>query len=48
MIERLKSEFIAIKLDPDFIRMTTGGGKNSPGPLADRISFVQERVKAIL
>jgi hypothetical protein len=48
IMERLKNEFMAIKLDPDFIRMTTGGGKNSPGPLKDRISFVEERVKAIV
>jgi Protein of unknown function DUF262 len=48
MMERLKKVFMAIKLDPDFIRMTTGGGKNSPGPLTDRIRFVEERVKAIV
>jgi len=34
----------AIKLDPEFIRITSGGGKNSPGPLRDRINFIQERL----
>lgn len=33
-----------IKLDPQFITITTGGGKNSPGPLASRINFVGERL----
>lgn len=34
----------SIKLDPEFIKLTTGGGKNSPGPLKDRICFVQKRI----
>lgn len=34
-----------IKLDPSFIEITTGGGKNSPGPLNDRINFVAERLQ---
>ena len=32
-IARLKEGLQNIKPDPDFIRITTGGGKNSPGPL---------------
>lgn len=44
MIDRLKNALMAIKLDPDFIEMTTGGGKNSPGPLNDRIGFVERRM----
>lgn len=44
MIARLKETLIAIKLDPVFIEMTTGGGKNSPGPLNDRIGFVERRL----
>ena len=47
-MERKSQVFMAIKLDPDFIRMTTGGGKNSPGPLQDRIGFVEGRVKAVV
>lgn len=35
----------AIKLDPEFISITTGGGKNSPGPLNDRIGFVRDRLQ---
>jgi hypothetical protein len=33
-----------IKLDPTFINITTGGGKNSPGLLSDRINFVAGRL----
>lgn len=38
----------AIKLNEDFIKITTGGGKNSPGPLNERIQFVGERVGEFL
>jgi hypothetical protein len=44
VIERLRETLTAIKLDPVFIEMTTGGGKNSPGPLNDRIGFVERRL----
>ena len=43
-MKKLESELIKIKLDPKFIEMTTGGGKNSPGPLNDRINFVGDRL----
>ncbi len=36
--DRLRS----IKLDANFIKATTGGGKNSPGPLKQRIAFVAD------
>jgi hypothetical protein len=45
-MQTLKAVLMEIKLDPEFIRITTGGGKNSPGQLNDRISFVQTRVEA--
>jgi len=35
-----------IKFDPNFIGHTTGGGKNSPGPLNDRINFVEGKLAA--
>lgn len=44
LIDRLEKTLMAIKLDPNFIEMTTGGGKNSPGPLNDRIGFVERRM----
>lgn len=37
----------AIKTDRDFMRATTGGGKNSPGPLAQRIAFIQDRLASV-
>lgn len=43
-IELLGQTLHAIKLDAGFIAITTGGGKNSPGPLNSRISFVADRL----
>lgn len=40
----IKDIFMKVKLDPDFIKLTTGGGKNSPGPLSDRIKFVSSKL----
>lgn len=47
-METLKNVLMGVKLDVDFIAMTTGGGKNSPGQLSTRISFVQNRLEAEL
>lgn len=47
-VETLKNVLRGVKLDPEFIRITTGGGKNSPGQLTERISFVQTKVEAQL
>jgi hypothetical protein len=44
VIEKLKAELTTIKLDPVFIQIASGGGKNSPGPLAERIGFVRDRL----
>lgn len=41
----LAKAFKGIKLDEAFIKLTTGGGKNSPGPLNDRIAFVENKLK---
>lgn len=45
MMEKLEATLLSAKLAPDFVAMTTGGGKNSPGPLARRIGFVEEALK---
>jgi Protein of unknown function DUF262 len=42
---RVRSCLEKVKLDPEFIKITTGGGKNSPGPLNNRINFVAGRLK---
>lgn len=47
-LKRLEEEFLAIKSSQDFIAITTGGGKNSPGPLEKRISFVKDRINGVL
>jgi hypothetical protein len=44
----LKDILTGIKLDESFIRITTGGGKNSPGQLKERIEFVQVQVESKL
>jgi Protein of unknown function DUF262 len=44
-ITKLKDELTSIKLDPGFIQITSGGGKNSPGPLNERIRFVEDRLR---
>lgn len=44
-LEKLRNIFEEIKRDWGFIGLTTGGGKNSRGPLKDRIAFVQDRVE---
>jgi hypothetical protein len=44
-IDTLRNVLTNVKLNPDFIKMTTGGGKNSPGPLRSRIGFVEEALR---
>jgi hypothetical protein len=44
-IEELRTVLTAAKLDGEFVRLTTGGGKNSPGPLNARIVFVEQRLR---
>lgn len=45
MMKRLEESFKQIKCDDNFISITTGGGKNSPGPLRDRIDFIQNKLQ---
>lgn len=47
-VTRVRDLLTSIKLDPAFIELTTGGGKNSPGPLKARIKFVEEKLAASL
>jgi hypothetical protein len=44
----LKDKFTSIKLDEEFIGITTGGGRNSPGPFNQRIGFVESRIADVL
>lgn len=41
---RLKERCWEIKKDAQFRSITTGGGKNSRGPLVDRIQYVADRI----
>ncbi len=40
----LKAKLTEIKSDPGFVNFTTGGGKNSPGPLNSRIGVVVDKL----
>lgn len=44
-MDGLKNVLTEIKLDKSFVELTSGGGKNSPGPLRDRINFVADRLE---
>lgn len=44
--QAVRDLLMQIKLDSGFIAQTTGGGKNSPGPLNERIGFVQGKLAA--
>ncbi|QND75153.1 hypothetical protein [Tardiphaga robiniae] len=44
-MDKLKETLQGIKLSPEFIALTTGGGKNSPGPFGARIGFVEKGLK---
>ncbi|WP_170765325.1 DUF262 domain-containing protein [Ruegeria lacuscaerulensis] len=41
-MKKLQEVLTAVKTDGDFVTITTGGGKNSPGPLKARIEFVEK------
>lgn len=43
----LKEALRGVKLNSDFITATTGGGKNSPGPLNQRIGFVRDAIAGV-
>ncbi|WP_245784007.1 DUF262 domain-containing protein [Alicyclobacillus macrosporangiidus] len=47
-IDKLKKVFIDIKNDPEFRQITTGGGKNYPNPLNQRIEFVTKKVREVI
>jgi hypothetical protein len=44
----LAETFVEIKKDPAFIKITTGGGKNSRGPLRERIEFIERKISEVL
>jgi len=43
-VELVKQKLTEIKADAEFVRDTTGGGKNSPGPLNNRIRVVVDKL----
>jgi hypothetical protein len=47
-LDKVQKLLNSIKLDSDFISLTTGGGKNSAGQLEKRIAFVSDKLSAEL
>jgi len=47
-MRKLEQAIHAIKRDEEFIRLTTGGGKNTKGSLERRVQFVSDRIGAVL
>lgn len=43
-VDLVKQKLTEIKADAEFVRDTTGGGKNSPGPLNNRIRVVIDKL----
>jgi hypothetical protein len=41
-MEKLRDQFVQLKKDDEFKQQTTGGGKNRPGALNDRIKLVED------
>lgn len=46
--EKLKAFFTEIKLDEEYINLTTGGGKNTPNALNARVNFVSDKIRGFL
>lgn len=45
---KIKEALVATKMDPEFKKMTTGGGKNYAAALKQRIEFVEKKVEECL
>lgn len=48
VITKIKDCIFSLKADDDFKAQTTGGGKNSPGPLKNRIEIAKKHLEAAL
>jgi Protein of unknown function DUF262 len=48
LMGRLATRLKTLKADPQFIDATTGGGKNSPGLLRERIKWVDQAVAEVI
>lgn len=46
-LKRLSDKIKEIKLDSKFVKITTGGGKNSPGQLKERVKFVEDKIETL-
>lgn len=47
LMASLSTLFKKIKLDRKFVGITTGGGRNSPGLLKERIKFVENKIETL-
>ena len=46
-MKMIEDKILEIKLDPEFISMTTGGGKNTKNALDERIAFASNKLSTI-
>ena len=47
-MKKIKNEATVIKNDDEFIKLTTGGGKNTKGSLTKRVQFVTDRIGKVI
>jgi len=48
LLKKLEKTLTLAKTDDEFIKLTTGGGKNYSGPLKDRLKFIDSKLKEFI
>ena len=47
-MKKLEKTLTLAKTDDEFIKLTTGGGKNYSGPLKERLNFIDSKLKEFI
>lgn len=48
LLKKLEKKLTLAKTDDEFIKLTTGGGKNYSGPLKERLNFIDSKLKEFI
>ena len=48
LLKKLEKTLTLAKTDDEFIKLTTGGGKNYSGPLKERLAFIDSKLKEFI
>lgn len=48
LLKKLEKTLTLAKTDDEFIKLTTGGGKNYSGPLKERLNFIDSKLKEFI